>query len=90
VFARAYRLLARRHGYAVQFIAQNGSAHATPGRCPVLLWFEHTPNEAEDDLPWAVEAAGLSGLNDARLSMTRSATGFILRADRRDSEAQAR
>jgi hypothetical protein len=49
----------------------------------VLLWFEHTPNEAEDDLPAAVEAAGLTGLQAARLSMTRSATGFVVRADRR-------
>jgi len=83
VFARAYRLLADRYGYAVQYIGQNGTAQATPGRCPVLLWFEHTPNEAEDDLPAAVEAAGLTGLQDARLSMTRSATGFVVRADRR-------
>jgi hypothetical protein len=82
VFARAYRLLADRR-YAVQFIGQNGTAYAAPGACPVLLWFEHTPNEAEDDLPAAVEAAGLTGLQTARLSMTRSATGFVVRADRR-------
>lgn len=83
VFARAYRLLAERYGYAVEFIGQNGVAHAAPGACPVLLWFEHTPNEAEDDLPAAVEAAGLSGLQTARLSMIRSTTGFVVRADRR-------
>jgi hypothetical protein len=82
VFARAYRLLAERR-YAVQFIGQNSAAYATPGACPVLLWFEHTPNEAEDDLPAAVEAAGLTGLQADRLSMTRSATGFVVRADRR-------
>ena len=84
VFSRAYRLLAARSGFTVQFIGQNGAAHATPGFCPVLLWFEHTPNDAEDDLPAAVEAAGLTGLQDARLSMTRSATGFVVRADRRE------
>ena len=82
VFERAYRSLAEPWGYAVHFIGQNGGAYATPGACPVLLWYEHTPNEAEDDLPAAVEAAGLTGLERAQLSVTRSATGFVLRADR--------
>ena len=86
VFERAYRSLAEPWGYPVHFIGQlggqNGSAHATPGACPVLLWYEHTPNEAENDLPWAIEAAGFTGLEGARLSVTRSATGFVLRADR--------
>jgi MFS family permease len=82
VFERAYRSLAERYGYAVRFIAINGSARATPGACPVLLWFEHTPNEAETDLPAAIECAGLTGLHHARLSVTRSATGFVIRADR--------
>jgi hypothetical protein len=86
IFERAYRSLAEPWGYPVHFIgqlgSQNGSAHATPGACPVLLWYEHTPNEAENDLPWAIEAAGFTGLERARLSVTRSATGFVLRADR--------
>lgn len=82
VFARAYRLLADSHGYAVRFIGQNGAAHARLGACPVLLWFEHSPNNAEDDLPAAVEEAGLTGLDNARLSAVRSPTGFVIRADR--------
>jgi hypothetical protein len=86
VFERAYRSLAAPWGYPVHFIGQlggqNGSVHATPGACPVLLWYEHTPNEAENNLPWAIEAAGFTGLEGARLSVTRSATGFVLRADR--------
>ena len=57
----------------------------TPARS--LLWFEHSPNEAEDDLPAAVEAAGLTGLQDARLSATRSPTGFVVRADRPERAA---
>ena len=81
VFERAYRSLAEPYGYTVRFIGQNGSARATPGVCPVLLWFEHTPNDAETDLPAAVECAGLKGLERARLSVTRSATGFVIRAD---------
>ena len=47
----------------------------------MLLWFEHTPNEAEDDLPAAVEESGLTGLEEARLSVVRSDTGFVIRAD---------
>jgi len=82
VFERAYRTLAAPWGYTVKFIGQNGSAHATQGACPVLLWYEHTPNEAENDLPAAIEAAGLTGLQAARLSVTRSPTGFVVRADR--------
>jgi hypothetical protein len=81
VFARAYRALAEQHGYPVTFIGQNDHARAAPGRCPVLLWFEHTPNEAEDELQLAVQDAGLSGLEDARLSVYRSATGFVVRAE---------
>jgi hypothetical protein len=81
VFERAYRSLAAPYGYTVRFIGQNGSAHATPGACPVLLWFEHTPNGEENDLSAAIEAAGLTGLEEARLSVTRSATGFVVRAD---------
>lgn len=82
VFERAYRTLAAPHGFPVSFIGENGSADATPGACPVLLWFEHTPNEAEDDLHAAIKAAGLAGLEGARLSVSRSATGFVIRADR--------
>jgi hypothetical protein len=82
VFERAYRALARDHGYAVSFIGQHGGAHATPGRCPVLLWIEHTPNGAENDLPAAIGEAGMTGLQEAQLSVHRSATGFVIRADR--------
>lgn len=82
VFERAYRSLAAQWGFPVRFIGQDGGAQASPGACPVLLWYEHTPNEAENDLPWAVEAARLTGLEGARLSVTRNATGFVLRADR--------
>jgi hypothetical protein len=81
VFERAYRLLAAEYGFTVRFIGQNGGAHATPGTCPVLLWYAHTPNDAENDLPYAIEAAGLTGLEKASLSVTRSATGFVIRAD---------
>ncbi|HZY50614.1 MAG TPA: hypothetical protein VFE64_12640 [Devosia sp.] len=83
VFERAYRTLAAPWGYEVRFIGQRGSVEATPGACPVLLWYEHTPNEAENDLPAAIEAAGLTGLGNAHLSVTRSLTGFVVRADRR-------
>ncbi len=82
VFRRAYEELARRHGFPVSFIGQDERAEATPGVCPVLLWYEHSPNDAEDDIVEAVTAAGLGGLRQARLSVMRSATGFVVRADR--------
>jgi hypothetical protein len=47
----------------------------------VLVWYEHTPNDAEDDLRAAIEAAGLTGIEEARLTATRSPTGFVVRAD---------
>jgi len=80
VFERAYRLLADEYGYPVRFISQGEKVQLAAGPCPVLLWFEHTPNEAEDDLPAAIEAAGLGGLQHARLSAIRSATGFVVQA----------
>jgi hypothetical protein len=81
VFERAYGALADQYGYVVQFIGQHGTARAMLGRCPVLLWYEHTPNEAEYDPVSALAAAGLKGLAGARLSAIRSATGFVIRAD---------
>ncbi|MFZ5778911.1 MAG: hypothetical protein ACOY4R_01725 [Pseudomonadota bacterium] len=89
VFERAYRTLAASWGYEVHFLGQDQGAHATPGACPVLLWYEHTPNDAEGDARAAIAAAGLTGLEDARLSVTRSATGFVVRADARAEDARA-
>lgn len=83
VFKRAYETLADEHGYAVQFLGHGEVAGATLGRCPVLIWYEHTPNNAEDDPRYAVKAGGLKRLEEARLSVIRSATGLIVRADRR-------
>jgi hypothetical protein len=82
VFERAYRVLADQCGYTVHFIGQDGVAHAVLGQCPVLLWYEHTPNDAEYDPASALAAAGLKGLEEARLSAIRSTTGFVIRADR--------
>jgi hypothetical protein len=80
VFQRAYEMLARKYGFGVHFIGQNGVAHVALGRCPVLVWYEHTPNHAEDD-PQIALAAGFKGLEAAQLSTIRSATGFVVRAD---------
>ena len=82
VFRRAYEELASEHGFAVSFVGQNQTTVVAPGKCPVVIWYEHTPNNAEDDPRSAVEAASLSGIEQARLSTIRSATGFIVRADR--------
>jgi hypothetical protein len=81
VFQRAYQALARTHGYTVRFLGQNEATAIRPGRCPVLVWYEHTPNDAEDDLRAAIEAAGLTGIEEAHLTAIRSPTGFVVRAD---------
>ena len=81
VFKRAYQALARTHGYTVRFLGQNQAARVRPGPCPVLVWYEHTPNFAEDDLPAAIGAARLTGIEEAELSAIRSPTGFVVRAD---------
>jgi hypothetical protein len=52
----------------------------------VLLWYEHSPNNAEDDPKYALAAAGLKGLKEARLSAIRSATGFVVRANRPEAD----
>lgn len=54
VFQPAYQALGRAHGYTVRFLGPNEAARVRPGRCPVLVWYEHTPNDAEDDLPAAI------------------------------------
>ena len=82
IFKRAYNSLAQQYGYTVQFVGQNGSIQAAPGACPLLLWYEHTPNDAENDLPWALSVVGLTGLEGARVSAIRSPTGFVVRIDR--------
>jgi hypothetical protein len=81
VFQRAYQALARTHGYTVRFLGQNEAARVRSDRCPVLVWFEHTPNDAESDLPAAIGAAGLMGIEEANLTVIRSPTGFVVRAD---------
>lgn len=81
VFQRAYQALASAHGYTVRFMRQHEAISVRPDRCPVIVWYEHTPNHAEDDLPAAIEAAGLTGIEEAKLIFIRSPTGFIVRAD---------
>jgi hypothetical protein len=60
---------------------QHEAIRVQAGRCPVVVWYEHTPNNAEDDLHAAIEAAGITGIEEAKLTYTRSPTGFIVRAD---------
>lgn len=81
VFELAYRSLAARYGFEVEFLPLDSATRATLGPCPVLLWYEHTPNDAEKVPAAAVEEAHLFGLEHARLSAIRSLTGFVVRAD---------
>lgn len=82
VFRRAYAQLAAEHNYAVRFLGQGETARTTVDECPVLVWFEHTPNNAEDDPRAAVAASGLIGIEEAKHFAYRSLTGFVVRVDR--------
>jgi hypothetical protein len=82
VFRRAYETFAGEQGYEVHYLGQGDVARAGLGKCPVLAWYEHTPNNAENDLHTAIAAAGVSGIEEAQLSAIRSPTGFVVRADR--------
>lgn len=82
VFALGYRLLARSYGFTAIVIPRDRPATAAIGPCPVLLWIERVPQDTRVKAAQAIKAAGLRGLEKARLSLIRTETGLIVRADR--------
>lgn len=82
VFALGYKRLAHAHGFTASVIARGRPVTATPGACPVLLWIERVPPQKRVKPDKALQAAGLRGLEKARLSLTRTESGLIVRADR--------
>jgi len=83
VFARGYLLLGEGYGFTPEIIGRNGPTQAVMGSCPVLLWLEHVPDGTKVDAKGAVAAAGLRGLENARLSLIHGESGLIIRADPR-------
>ncbi|MFZ5705070.1 MAG: hypothetical protein ACOY5R_07365 [Pseudomonadota bacterium] len=51
-------------------------------RCPVLLWVEQVPPFVRPKPDNILRKSGLRGLETARLSLIRTHSGLILRADR--------
>ncbi len=81
VFRRAYTMLAAEHNFTVRFLGQGEMARTIIDECPVLVWFEHSPNNAEDDPRAAVAASGLTGI-EAKYFAYRTSTGLVVRVDR--------
>nr|WP_047169759.1 hypothetical protein [Sphingomonas sp. Y57] len=82
VFTLGYKRLARSYGFTATVITRDRPATATPGPCPVLLWIERVPHNKRVKPEQVLKAAGLRGLEKARLSLIRSENGLIVRADR--------
>jgi hypothetical protein len=83
VFARGYVRLAQGYGFTPQIIGRNGPTPVTLGDCPIILWMEHVPETTRTDAKRAITAAGLTGLDQARLKLIDGESGIIVRADRR-------
>ncbi|QTH22350.1 hypothetical protein HRJ34_02125 [Rhizorhabdus wittichii] len=82
VFTIGYKRLARSYGFTAIVIPRDRPATAAPGRCPVLLWIERVPSKKRVKPAQVLKAAGLGGLEKARLSLIRGENGLIVRADR--------
>lgn len=81
VFKMGYRLIGGAHGFKPPVIRPDTPTIVTPNRCPVLLWIERVPARRTIRPVKLIEAVGLKGLDAARLSVVRTETGLILRAD---------
>ncbi len=82
VFTMGYQRLAATRGFNPAILHPNAPQTAVLGSCPVLLWIEEVPQNRRPKPAQILKATGLQGLDKARLSVIRTATGLILRADR--------
>jgi len=81
VFALGYTYMANAHGFAVRLIRPGSPLVAKPGQCPTLLWIERVPAHRSLVATKVLAAAGLRGLDQAKLSIERTSTGLVLRAE---------
>lgn len=82
VFDLGYRRLAKLHGFPVTLLREGKPVTARLDRCPVLLWVEQVPPFVRPKPDKILRKSGLRGLETARLSLIRTHSGLILRADR--------
>jgi len=82
VFTLGYKRLARVYGFTASVVSRDRPVTVSPGQCPVLLWIERVPPGKRVKAEKILEAVGVRGLEKARLSLIRTESGLILRADR--------
>ena len=81
VFALGYKRLGSAHGFTPILLSPGTPSTAVPNACPTLLWIEQVPHKTVKP-GLALQSAGLNGLEAMRLSVIRTSTGLIVRADR--------
>jgi hypothetical protein len=82
VFTLGYRRLAQLHGFDVTLLSRDRPVNVVLDRCPVLIWIEQVPSFTRPKPDKIVRKIGLRGLESARLSVIRTNSGLIVRADR--------
>lgn len=82
VFMLGYSRLGELNGFSPIIVNPDAPRTAAPGRCPTLLWIEQVPERKRPKPAKIVDLTGLQGLAKARLSLERTHSGVIVRADR--------
>lgn len=82
IFARGYAQVGEGRGFTPQIIGRRGPVPTGVGDCPTLLWIEQPPVDPGFEPRHALAAARLEGLEGTHLSVIRSKSGLVVRADR--------
>ncbi len=82
VFALGYQRLAKLHGFPVTLLREGKPVKAHLSQCPVLLWIEQVPPFVRPKPDKIIRMSGLQGLEASRVSLIRTHSGLILRAER--------
>ncbi|MBP8234949.1 MAG: hypothetical protein KAY22_21885 [Rhizorhabdus sp.] len=82
VFALGYQRLAKLNGFPVTLLREGKPVRTRLSQCPVLLWIEQVPPFVRPKPDKIIRMSGLQGLEAARLSLIRTHSGLILRAER--------
>ena len=81
VFALGYQLLGKMHDFSPVMIGPGSPGAVASGPCPTLLWIEEVPARKRPKPDKIALATGLTGLKGARVSIIRTTSGLILRAE---------
>jgi len=83
VFNLGYKELADVQGFPIRLLGRTPVEAIAPGACPTILWIEQVPPWMRMTTDEILSDARLKGLNAAKITVTRTDTGLILRADKR-------